>query len=307
MPPGSHLILSSLLLLNLTCSPSLASGSLAGWDTAIAPTLTQLALNADSDVKPTSPVAPSDSIVVKKANEDRAWHDSGYAWKGIPLKQPDHAGLKRDVMYFFGYQVLPLGALYLLPESASNWNKRFASYDNPWEKWWENVNDAQMDPDGVFYNYISHPYWGATYYIRGRERGLDRAQSFYFAALLSTIYEYGMESFFEPVSIQDLIITPVLGSLVGEYLFTPIRDHIRAKPGDPTWTDKTVLFLTDPLGVISAWTDKILGVDTRLSVQTIGQAGVLQAPSGEGVGWSHAANLAVKSERVMGIQLEMAW
>ncbi|MDP1929471.1 MAG: DUF3943 domain-containing protein, partial [Thiobacillus sp.] len=119
-------------------------------------------------------------------------------------------------------------------------------------------------------NYVLHPYWGGTYYIRARERGLDRAQSFWYAALLSTLWEYGAEAMAEPVSAQDLVVTPVAGFLVGEYLLSPLRERIRAKPGPLVWSDKALLFITDPLGVINAETDQLLGIKTTLQWQPIG-------------------------------------
>ena len=39
--------------------------------------------------------------------------------------------------------------------------------------------------------------WGAGYYIRGRERGVSRKESFWISALYSTVYEFGIESFLE--------------------------------------------------------------------------------------------------------------
>ena len=74
----------------------------------------------------------------------------------------------------------------------------------------------------------------------------------------------------EPVSIQNMIVTPVLGSLVGEYLFPPWRAHIRAKAGPLDWSDKVVLALTDPLGAINAQVDRWLSVKTTLQLQPIG-------------------------------------
>jgi hypothetical protein len=78
------------------------------------------------------------------------------------------------------------------------------------------------------------------------------------------LYEFGAEALFEPVSYQDLIVTPLAGTLLGEYVFNPIRESIRAKD-KLGWTDKTVLFLTDPLGVVSAGMDRLLGVNTEVS------------------------------------------
>ena len=54
-------------------------------------------------------------------------------------------------------------------------------------------------------------------------------------------------------------MTPVVGSLAGEYIFSPLRQRIRAKPGKLDWADKAALFITDPLGVLNAETDRLLG------------------------------------------------
>lgn len=88
---------------------------------------------------------------------------------------------------------------------------------------------------------------------------MQRARGFLYSALRSTIWEYGAEALAEPVSIQDPVVTPVVGSLVGEYIFSPLRQRIRAKPGKLDWADKAALFITDPLGVLNAETDRLLG------------------------------------------------
>ena len=108
---------------------------------------------------------------------------------------------------------------------------------------------------------ILHPYWGAAYYIRGRERSLEPVPAFWFSALLSTLYEYGAEALFERPSYQNLVVTPVAGALIGEYLFASLRNRIRAKPGRLTGSDKTLLFITDPLGMLNAEVDRWLGLN----------------------------------------------
>ena len=188
---------------------------------------------------------------------------SGYGWKIPPPDNPDWKGLGRDTVYFLTYQFLIVGLLYLAPESVSGWTKENKA-DLRWD---ENAGDPSRDEDDHYVNYFLHPYWGASYYIRGRERGLDRTQSFLFSAGLSTLYEFGLEAFFENPSYQDLWTTPVLGSLIGEFVFSPIRDRIPAKAGELDWKDKTILFLTDPLGVVGAETDELLGVQTTLRLQ----------------------------------------
>lgn len=88
--------------------------------------------------------------------------------------------------------------------------------------------------------------------------------------MLSTLFEYGAEALAEPVSAQDLVVTPVVGALVGEYLFSPLRQRIRAKSGKLDWSDKAILVATDPLGVVSAEMDRLLGVKTALQWQPVG-------------------------------------
>jgi len=249
-----------------------------------------------------------DSISVTEKASERPWYDSGYPWKGGPPRdEPDSPGLKRDTFYFLGYQFVIAGALYLMPESVSKWKKGSDRDTPPLEQWWENVTNPVMDQDEAWVNYIAHPYWGATYYIRGRERGLDKGQSFLLSAFLSTLFEYGLEAFAEPVSIQDLIITPVLGSLVGEYLFSPVRESIRAKPGVPTWSDKTILFLTDPLGVVGSWTDQTFGVNVRLSVQPIGQTSTRLGNMDSDTGLPPQTTHATQANRPWGLQLQATW
>ena len=81
---------------------------------------------------------------------------------------PDWAGIGRDTAFFFGYQIVRVAVLYALPGDINRWQDKDVSFDN----WWNNVTQPPVwdsDPWGT--NYITHPYWGATYYIRARERG----------------------------------------------------------------------------------------------------------------------------------------
>ena len=192
-------------------------------------------------------------------------HGRGYRWAGPPPEMPDWRGIKWDTTYFITYQFVVIGVLYAAPESLSGWTKEDKE-EYSLQRWVENVTNPVWDKDKWWVNYILHPYWGGTYYIRGRERGFARLSSFWYAVLLSSLYEYGAEALFEPVSYQDLVVTPVVGALVGEFLFTPIRKWVRAKPGQLNLIDKTVLLLTDPIGVISEETSRILGVNTTVSL-----------------------------------------
>ncbi len=75
----------------------------------------------------------------------------------------------------------------------------------------------RVDEDGVVLNYVMHPYFGAIYYMTARSSGFKAVESFMYSALMSTFFwEYGVEAFAEKPSTQDLILTPVLGSVMRE-------------------------------------------------------------------------------------------
>jgi hypothetical protein len=218
--------------------------------------------------------APQDAYApfighVSARHAEAAGESYGYNWRGASVEQPDWEGVRRDVTYFLGYQFAAIAVLYVAPESVSGWDRE-QKQNYSFSKWRNNVSNPVRDEDRWWINYVTHPYWGGAYYIQARERGLDRTQAFWYSALLSTLFEYGAEALAEPVSIQDLVVTPVVGFLVGEYLFSPVRERIRAKPGKLDWSDKTILFVTDPLGVLSAETDRLLGMETTLRWQPIG-------------------------------------
>ncbi len=183
-----------------------------------------------------------------------------YPHLDIPDK-PDWDGLKHDSQLFLSYQVAVVGVLYLMPESVSKWGDEQKS-GNISRKWKNNVTNLRKDNDNWEINYIGHPYFGATYYVRARQRGYDRKSAFWYAGIMSTLYEYGVEAIFEPSSIQDMIITPVGGAIVGEYMMSA-RENIKRRisvTGETTTSDKIKLFFTDPLGVLNSKVDQWFGL-----------------------------------------------
>lgn len=173
---------------------------------------------------------------------------------------PDHKGLMHDTNLFLLYQVGVVGVLYLMPQSVSQWGDEQKN-GNVFRKWDDNVHNLRKDHDQWEINYIGHPYFGSVYYVRARQRGFDRQESLWYSVVMSTIYEYGIEAIFEPVSIQDLIFTPVGGAIVGEYFMTARENTMRdiASKGYTTMGDNLKLFFTDPLGAINRKVDKSFG------------------------------------------------
>jgi hypothetical protein len=180
----------------------------------------------------------------------------------------DRKGLRRDTYYFLGYQVATIGILYVLPESISSWSDEQKD-EYSLSTWWENVTHPTWDEDDFFINYVMHPYWGAAYFVRARERGYTSGAAFWYSAMLSTVYEFGVEALFEEPSIQDLIVTPVFGSLLGGY-FMRVRQDIETRSiarGYRSTKDKWLWVLTDPLGAINRQVDRWMGVDTELQIR----------------------------------------
>lgn len=177
--------------------------------------------------------------------------------------KPDWDGVLRDAGIIFGGQVAAVAITYALPESFSGWSPE--QKNSGVKKYGKNFVSPVLDKDKFYVNYVLHPYWGATYYTRARERGLDQTYSFLYSTLMSAMYEFGTECIAERPSIQDLIVTPVAGSLLGAYIFEPWRNSIKSKP-DLRWYDHTLLVITDPLGVISLGVEKIFGVKSTIMV-----------------------------------------
>ncbi|MDR6855837.1 DUF3943 domain-containing protein [Variovorax guangxiensis] len=223
------------------------------------------------------------------------------------IASADWEGLRRDTWYFVGYQAAAVAVLSAMPAEQTRFDRSNASYG----KWRDNVTNPVWDRDDQFVNYVLHPYWGAAYYIRARERGLDRWQSLGYSVFLSAVYEFGAEALFEPVSYQDLFITPLAGWLIGEYVFSPIRESIKAKPGEPDAMDQVALVLTDPLGALNGLTNRIFGVETQVSLAPIrpigpsGPAAVAALAGGRGR-WPGPPGTSPRGLS-WGLQLQVRW
>lgn len=173
----------------------------------------------------------------------------------------DWPGIAKDTALFLGYQIAFGSVVYLLPESATGADK-----STVFDTWGFNVRHPNWDRDPWFINYVGHPYWGAAYYVRARERGFGEIGSFLYSVLLSTLFEYSIESFFESPSYQDLIVTPVAGALIGAFVFEPLRARIKAK-AEFVWHDHLIMVATDPLGAMNGVVEWLFGITSDIRLQ----------------------------------------
>ncbi len=158
-----------------------------------------------------------------------------------------------------------LGVLWILPESVSKWDKDAIRNDpdGVFGRYKRNIRKKPVkDKDDPWINYVGHPYAGAATYTLARSNGNSPLQSFGYSVVMSTFFwEYGFEALAEDPSLQDLIITPIVGSIVGEAFFQ-MENKIRAEGGTVLGSrrlGKISLVLLNPAGAFSNWVNRSIG------------------------------------------------
>lgn len=191
-----------------------------------------------------------------------------------PPKFKDYRRLGYNSVLYAGTAVVAFGVLWIMPESVTNWDKEEIKEKGFLWKWKENVKAGPVwDEDNWFLNWISHPYFGGVYYMSARSSGFTILESFGYSAIMSTFFwEYGIEAFAEIPSVQDLIITPVLGSVVGEGFFYAKKSILKhdKKVMNSKFLGITTLFLIDPFNTILDGFNYKEKVKTQMNVAPIG-------------------------------------
>lgn len=122
-------------------------------------------------------------------------------------KDRDHS-LRESVGY--------LGALYVI-----NWGSYFISMkdtvkeEGSFDNYRHNFGHLVLDKDNPFWNWGVHPYTGSQVYLFYRANGYSRLSAFSMTFLQDMLFECFIENYSEPISIQDLYQTSVLGSILG--------------------------------------------------------------------------------------------
>lgn len=203
-------------------------------------------------------------------------HDSAAEPKPSPGDRvPDQKNwpyLKAQSYTILGLSFATAGLLTLLPESITYWDTDDRSPDSLGKQWLDNVTSGPVwDEDSHFINYVMHPYFGGVYYTTARHAGYDEWESFLYSAALSTFYwEYGIEAFAEQPSIQDLIVTPIFGAAVGEWMLLT-EAGILANGGRVMHSEllgDVSLFLLNPVGHIHHWVHRWWSHDVHVRLST---------------------------------------
>lgn len=161
--------------------------------------------------------------------------------------------------------ILSLGImalLYVMPESVSKWDRDEMKFNTLGDKWLENNRAGPVwDQDEWEINYIGHPYFGAAYYMVARNQGLTPLESGAYSFLMSSfLWEMGIEAFAEVPSKQDIIITPLIGSVIGEafYIWEKRIEANNNLVMGSSFLGKTTLVLLNPAGTTSAGINRLL-------------------------------------------------
>lgn len=162
--------------------------------------------------------------------------------------------------------------LECLPEDATSWNRAELQDVPLFKRWHKHVikKGPEWDHDKFYFNYILHPYAGAVYYMSARSCGFNAWRSLLYCTCVSTIgWEFGIEAFMERPSIQDIFITPLVGSLIGEGFYKLKRGIVANdyRLANSAFLGNLVVFLIDPVNEVI---DLFRGSPTRgLSNKTV--------------------------------------
>jgi hypothetical protein len=107
----------------------------------------------------------------------------------------------------------------------------------------------KYDKDHWSFNFVVHPVMGYISYTTYRNRGGSFLGGFLCSALSSAYYEYFLASWTQRPSYNDMIITPVSGSLLGEGVWQLRKALVR--DNHLSTFEKVVLTAIDPIEVVN--------------------------------------------------------
>lgn len=169
----------------------------------------------------------------------------------ISANYPNYRRLAGNTAVLVAGGATALIILECLPENSTQWDRKDIKNVPFFQRYYNNViRGPHWDGDTWFFNYVLHPYAGAAYFMSARSQGFNMWYSALYSFCISTFFwEYGVEAFMERPSIQDLIVTPVVGSIIGELFYRAKRQIVHndyrllgSKP-----LGYVVAFLLDPV------------------------------------------------------------
>jgi hypothetical protein len=148
----------------------------------------------------------------------------------------------RAELFIGGTELFCMGVLMAMPKEVTKWQPGF-------------LNDAMKniktafttmpvnDQDSWGFNFVGHPIAGSLYYNSIRSQDATILQSFLFSFAQSAFWEYIIEGSAEQPSVQDLIVTPVFGTLLGEASHVAT---IKMGRNGFNWLEKIAVIIINP-------------------------------------------------------------
>jgi Domain of unknown function (DUF3943) len=153
----------------------------------------------------------------------------------------------RAQLFIGGTELLCMGILMAMPKEVTKWEPGFL------ESAKKNLKRAfttmpENDKDDWGFNYVGHPIAGSLYYNSIRSQNATIFQSFLFSFAQSAIWEYVIEGMAEQPSLQDLIITPIFGTLLGE---ASHEATISMRRNGFNWLEKITVIIINPFFAVN--------------------------------------------------------
>lgn len=193
----------------------------------------------------------SDSIIIVQFIQENSPEKNRYKEQySFRLRNQDASiwrKMGRAQIFIGGTELICMGILLAMPEEVTKWQPGF-------------LNEAKKnlkrsfttlpvnDNDGWGFNFVGHPIAGSLYYNSIRSQNATIFQSFVFSFAQSAFWEYVIEGMAEQPSLQDLIITPIFGTLLGE---ASHMATISMRRNGFNWLEKITVIIINPFYAVN--------------------------------------------------------
>ncbi len=210
----------------------------------------QLFDSAEEDPVQATPASPLPFRLDSSKNEAKTWTPIAFvrSEQDFEVRNGSASNIKRlqrAELISLSAQILGMGAL----QAADAWHtgrRPFSDTSDNLRRAWTTA--PAWDQDSYFYNYIGHPYTGAFTYNLMRSQNASPVVSWLFSCSQSLIWEFTLEATEQQPSVQDLLFTSNIGSLMGE-AFHRLTNKMREN--GLSWKEKLLILVVNPAHLLN--------------------------------------------------------
>ena len=173
---------------------------------------------------------------IQYENGDKKYLTFNEAYKMFEEESPKHKNFFRTACQIGA--VLGIGGIwYFLTRDvqSDDWDLDGSMKD--WKRKFRLGDGATFDRNDQGVNYVLHPLKGLMNYSAARVNGFNSLEAFLFNFTASAAWEYLIE-FREKVSINDMIVTSIGGSIIGEVFYQFGEFFYKSEAAKPTLANK---------------------------------------------------------------------